>query len=302
MRLWLSKNSEVPIREQLVTQVILGITSGDLAPGARLPSTREVARRFRVHANTVSAAYRELTERGWIELRSGSGVYVRALDGEEPQPDSNLELDRLIANFLREARARGYTRLAVQRRVEGWLALQPPDHFLVIESDEELRRILEHEITKHTSFPVRGIKLDELREADLAGAAPVTIYSQAESVRARLPAGTTLLPLHTRSVPDALRGEQPPAADALITVISGWQDFLRYARNVLLAAGLDPEALDFRHTSEADWRRGLRASSIVITDQLTAASLPAGTEARIFTFISDSSLQELRSFVDDFLT
>ena len=302
MRLWLSKNSEVPIREQLVTQVILGITSGDLAPGARLPSTRELARRFRVHANTVSGAYRELTERGWIELRSGSGVYVRTFDGDEPQPDPHLELDRLIADFLRGARARGYTRLEVQRRVEGWLALQPPDHFLVIESDEELRRILEYEITKNTDFRVRGVGLGELRDTELAGAAPVTIYSQAEAVRARLPAGTTLLLLHTRSVPDALRGEQPPATDALITVASGWQGFLRYSRHVLLAAGLDPDALDFRHTSEAGWQRGLRASRIVITDQLTAASLPAGTPARVFTFISDPSLQELRSFVDDFLT
>lgn len=302
MRLWLSKNSEVPIREQLVTQIILGITSGDLAPGARLPSTRELARRFRVHANTVSSAYRELTERGWIELRSGSGVYVRTLDGAEPQPDPHLELDRLIADFLRDARGRGYTRLEVQRRVEGWLALQPPDHFLVIESDGELRRILEHEISENTNFRVRGVGLDDLHDADLAGAAPVTIYSQAEIVRARLPAGTTLLPLHTRSVPDALRGEQPPPSDALIAVVSGWQGFLRYARHVLLAAGLDPDALDFRHTSEAGWQRGLRASRFVITDRLTAANLPTGVSARVFTFIADSSLQELRSFVDDFLT
>src|SRR5690349_18313800 len=60
MRLWLARGSEIPIREQVVTQVVLGILSDELPPGARLPSTRELARRFRVHANTVSAAYREL--------------------------------------------------------------------------------------------------------------------------------------------------------------------------------------------------------------------------------------------------
>jgi len=32
--------SEVSIREQLVTQVVLGILGDDLAPGQRLPSTR----------------------------------------------------------------------------------------------------------------------------------------------------------------------------------------------------------------------------------------------------------------------
>ena len=36
MQLWFSRGSEVTIREQLVTQVILGILSDDLAPGQRL--------------------------------------------------------------------------------------------------------------------------------------------------------------------------------------------------------------------------------------------------------------------------
>ena len=56
MRLWLSKNSEVPIREQLVTQIILGIVSNDLKANERLASTRDLARRYKIHANTVSAA------------------------------------------------------------------------------------------------------------------------------------------------------------------------------------------------------------------------------------------------------
>ncbi len=54
MRLWLTKHSEVPLREQLTTQIVLGIVSRDLRPGQRLPSTRELARRFGIHANTVS--------------------------------------------------------------------------------------------------------------------------------------------------------------------------------------------------------------------------------------------------------
>jgi hypothetical protein len=33
------------------------LLSGDLKPGERLPSTRELARRFSIHPNTVSAGY-----------------------------------------------------------------------------------------------------------------------------------------------------------------------------------------------------------------------------------------------------
>ena len=62
MQLWFSPKSSVTLREQLVTQIILAILSDDLRPGQRLPSTRELARRFRLHPNTVSAGYRLLSK------------------------------------------------------------------------------------------------------------------------------------------------------------------------------------------------------------------------------------------------
>ena len=66
MRLWLSKSSEVPIRVQLEAQIILGILSNDLKANQRLPSTRELARRYKIHSNTVSAAYRQLAGKGGL--------------------------------------------------------------------------------------------------------------------------------------------------------------------------------------------------------------------------------------------
>lgn len=74
MRFWLTKNSELPIHEQLVRQVLLGILSEDLPAGHKLPSVRALSRRHGIHANTVSAAYHDLLERGWLELRHGSGL------------------------------------------------------------------------------------------------------------------------------------------------------------------------------------------------------------------------------------
>ncbi|HKP13693.1 MAG TPA: GntR family transcriptional regulator, partial [Blastocatellia bacterium] len=99
MRIWLSKNNDVPLREQLATQILLGIVSDDLKPGQRLPSTRELAQRFQIHANTVSAAYRDLAERGWVEFRKGSGIYVRQPVSERA-PGEPLELDQIIATLF----------------------------------------------------------------------------------------------------------------------------------------------------------------------------------------------------------
>ncbi|MGH9731363.1 MAG: GntR family transcriptional regulator [Candidatus Acidiferrales bacterium] len=74
MQLWFARETEVSLREQIVTQVALGILCGELAPGQRLPSIRELARRFRLHPNTVSAGYRQLDRERWVEFRRGSAV------------------------------------------------------------------------------------------------------------------------------------------------------------------------------------------------------------------------------------
>jgi DNA-binding transcriptional regulator YhcF (GntR family) len=55
VRIWISRQSTIPVREQLSAQLRFGILSGRLAPAEHLPSVRELARRLKVHANTVSA-------------------------------------------------------------------------------------------------------------------------------------------------------------------------------------------------------------------------------------------------------
>ena len=72
MRLWLNRSSEIWLREQLMTQVVLGILCRQILPGHRLPSTRELARRFGIHPNTASAAYRELEEGGESSCAKGA--------------------------------------------------------------------------------------------------------------------------------------------------------------------------------------------------------------------------------------
>ncbi len=306
MRLWVSKNSDVPLREQLVRQIMLGVVSDDLKPGQRLPSTRELARRFRIHSNTVSAAYRDLERAGWLEVRKGSGVYVRQLGTADPAEaplDSRLELDRLIGAFLTLARGQGHTLSDVQARLKHWLSLEPPDHFLVVEPDEGLREILSAEIAEATSFRVRGCGYEECAdEARRAGSAVVALYSKAEEVRRALPAGVQPIFLNTRSIPGSLAGERVPPPDALVSVVSRWPKFLEWAHVFLVAAGLEPDALDLRDAREPGWERGLRSSAHVITDALTARTLPEGLPARVYRVVADSSLEELRSFVERFLT
>ncbi|MGA2375753.1 MAG: GntR family transcriptional regulator [Candidatus Sulfotelmatobacter sp.] len=173
MQLWFARGSEVSIRQQLVTQIVLGILGDELAPGQRLPSTRELARRFHLHPNTVSAGYRQLARDRWVENRRGSGVFVRA-NKPETALSSGLALDQLIAGLFRAARKQGVSLPVLRSRLRQCLELQPPDHFLLVESDEELRRIVAAEMQQAVNLPVMRCGLEDCQTA-LDGSIPVAL-------------------------------------------------------------------------------------------------------------------------------
>jgi len=296
MQLWLSHGSEVSIREQLATQVVLAILSEDLAPGQRLPSTRELGRRFHLHPNTISAGYRQLERERWVEFRRGSGVYVR---DKKPKGalSSSLLLDQSIANLFRAARDSGIPLAEVRTRMRWWLELQPPDHFLVIEPTEELRDILVAEMKKALTFPVVGSGLQECRSAGaLEGAIPVALPNKLTMVRPLLPEGTELLTLQVSSVPTSLAEWLPAPADVLVGIASKWPEFLKLARVVLNAAGFHPDNLVLRDARKPRWQRGLEQTAAVICDAVTASLLPKNCLVISFPVLSESSLAELKRY------
>jgi DNA-binding transcriptional regulator YhcF (GntR family) len=296
MQLWFAHGTEITLREQLVTQVVLGIVGGDLTPGQRLPSTREVARRFRLHPNTISAGYRQLERDRWVEFRRGSGVYVRDRKPDQPlAPD--LALDQLIANLFRSARASNAPLSAVRSRLRHWLELQPPDHFLLIEPEEELRQIVATEIQNAVTFPVRSCGMQEYAKA-MEGAIPVAFPSKAKIVRDQMPPGAEVLTLHIRSVPSSLSEWLPAPTGALIGVASRWREFLRLARTMLIAAGFQSDALVFRDARKSNWQRGLKLVAAVVCDIVTAAQLPKTARAVVFPLLAESSLTELKNYED----
>src|SRR5689334_17251980 len=143
MTIQINKNSEVPIREQLVEWVIYQIARGAWKPGAPLPSVRELARRLGVHRNTVSEAYSLLVERGWLVRRRGARLTVRSQSGE---PAARAEDFRdKIAGLVQYARRQGWTRQELHSRMEDELAASPADHILLVETEPGLRELLQQE-------------------------------------------------------------------------------------------------------------------------------------------------------------
>jgi GntR family transcriptional regulator len=285
MRFWFSANSEVPLYRQLVTQVQLAILSGDLRPGDRLPSTRELARRFAIHPNTVSAGYRELERESWTELRHGSGVYVC-----DPRPPQTAEarVDAHIAEFFRRAHELGLSTPALRRRMAEWVAAPAPDHWLLVDPDPELRQIVLTELRGATECEVRDCSIQDWAEQTLSGAIVCCRPSQERAVRAVVSAGIEIVVLPITSANQWLLPRMPAPQGLLIAVVSHWPEFLDKARTMLAAAGMPAEALIFCDARKPQWQRGLANASAILCDAYTAsaAKMPKGPQVVVFPLLA----------------
>ena len=79
----LDEKSKTPLYRQLYNSLRKAILSGQLAPGTRLQSSREISKELGVSRNTVVNAFEQLLAEGYLEGQVGSGTYVsRALPEE----------------------------------------------------------------------------------------------------------------------------------------------------------------------------------------------------------------------------
>lgn len=111
-------DSPVPIYEQIADQIVFNVAAGDLGPGDRVPSVRDLAADLVVNPNTVARAFQELERGGVLVGRRGLGMEV-SQDGPKLCRDrrKTIVLGRM-RDALREAVAAGLTAADVTRMVE----------------------------------------------------------------------------------------------------------------------------------------------------------------------------------------
>lgn len=88
-----------PLNAQLTASLRDAVRQGRLAPGWRLPPTREAARQWGVGRNTVVDAYSELAAEGLLEPRGRLGTYVAPLvERAEASPTARPLVVRRMAH------------------------------------------------------------------------------------------------------------------------------------------------------------------------------------------------------------
>ena len=105
----LDPDSGVPVYRQLIDQVLGGMAAGSLAPGAQLPTVRQVAVDLAINPNTVQRAYRELEIRGILETQQGTGTFVSRQKVQRDQVERRRQLGLIVGEFVARAGAAGFT-------------------------------------------------------------------------------------------------------------------------------------------------------------------------------------------------
>ncbi|HIY09022.1 MAG TPA: GntR family transcriptional regulator [Firmicutes bacterium] len=107
MKLLLSNTSGVPIYEQLKAQIKEAILSGELAEGEALPSLRQLAKDLRISVLTVTRAYTQLEQEGFVTNVQGKGCYVLSRDNGMIREQLLRTVEQHLEQGVRAARTAG---------------------------------------------------------------------------------------------------------------------------------------------------------------------------------------------------
>ena len=114
----LSQASGLPFYRQVVDQLSELIRAGQLAPGARLPPLRDLARQLLVSLITVRRAYSELEAAGLIQRRQGQGTFVAEHIEQASAQRARAQAREHLAQAVTEARQRGLSAETVTALVQ----------------------------------------------------------------------------------------------------------------------------------------------------------------------------------------
>lgn len=277
----LNRQGGVPLREQLMAQLELRILSGALAPGQRLPSVRALARRLKLHPNTVSAAYRDLEAAGRVRLKRGSGVFVRA--GGPSDPEQASKLDDLIRLAIQLALRKGFDAGQIRRAVERWLAASPPSRIVVVDPEPPLAELLVHELRQRQDVPVASCSPENLAKDPslLSGALALVLPYHLEAI-ARIAPGAAVEAVHLQMSEEDRNAVLELAPGSIVLAVSHAPTVLPVLAVLLKSLRGDELLVETRLLSRTrEWRRLAPAADLVLADALSVEAVRRARPRRL---------------------
>ena len=104
MKLIISNVSGVPIYEQIKQQIKAAILSGELQAEETLPSLRTLAKDLKISVLTVTKAYTELEQEGFVKNVQGRGCFVMGSGSELIKEQLICKVENNLTEAIKAAR------------------------------------------------------------------------------------------------------------------------------------------------------------------------------------------------------
>lgn len=107
MEIILTNTSTKPIYEQITSQIKEMIMTGELKPGAPMPSMRKLAKELHVSVITTQRAYDELSRDGFIVTIPAKGTFVSTENQDFIREENLRKIEDLLTEASQLARQNG---------------------------------------------------------------------------------------------------------------------------------------------------------------------------------------------------
>ena len=104
IKLIISNMSGIPIYEQIKQQVKAAILSGELQAEATLPSLRTLAKDLKISVLTVTKAYTELEQEGFVKNVQGKGCFVLGSGSELMKEQLICKVENSLTEAIKAAK------------------------------------------------------------------------------------------------------------------------------------------------------------------------------------------------------
>ncbi|MCI9316317.1 MAG: GntR family transcriptional regulator [Lachnospiraceae bacterium] len=104
MKLIISNVSGIPIYEQIKQQVKAAILSGELQAEEALPSLRTLAKDLKISVLTVTRAYTELEQEGFVKNVQGRGCFVLGSGSELMKEQLICKVENNLTEAIKAAK------------------------------------------------------------------------------------------------------------------------------------------------------------------------------------------------------
>jgi len=104
LKLIISNVSGIPIYEQIKQQVKAAILSGELKDDEALPSLRTLAKDLKISVLTVTRAYTELEQEGFVKNVQGRGCFVMGRVSELMREQLICKVENGLTDAIKAAR------------------------------------------------------------------------------------------------------------------------------------------------------------------------------------------------------